>query len=50
MASIVAAPAKNLDPEDLIAVSHRPQALARLLDDGDHEPWTLKIEARHIRF
>jgi hypothetical protein len=49
MASIVAALAMNHGPEDLIAVSHRPQALARLFDDGDDERWTLKIEARHIR-
>jgi hypothetical protein len=47
--SIVTALAKNHDPEDLIAVSYRLQALARLLDDGDGEQWTLKIEGKEYK-
>jgi len=47
--SIVTALAKDHDPEDLIAVSYRLQALARLLDNGDGEQWTLQIEGKEYK-
>lgn len=47
--SIVTALAKDHHPEDLIAVSYRLQALARLIDDGEGEHWTLKIEGKEYK-
>jgi hypothetical protein len=47
--SIVTALANDHDPDDLIAVSYRLQALARLIDDGEGKEWTLKIEGKEYR-
>jgi hypothetical protein len=37
------------EPDELIAVSHRLMALARLLHDGQGGQWTLTVEGKEYR-
>jgi len=44
--SIVTALADDHEPDELIAVSHRLAALARLLHEGEGGYWTLTVEGK----
>lgn len=41
--SVVSALADDCTPDELIAVSYRLRALAKLLSEGDGEHWTLSV-------
>jgi hypothetical protein len=47
--SIVSALADDHEPDELIAVSHRLMALARLLHDGEGGHWTITVEGKEYR-
>jgi hypothetical protein len=47
--SIITALGDGHEPDELIAVSHRLMALARLLHDGQGGQWTLTVEGKEYR-
>ena len=42
--SIVSALHDECEPEEMIAISHRLTALARLIESGDSQGWTITVE------